>query len=766
MKDKLIRLLLPVLFLLAGSCRKGAPHFPDAGLFMDPPGEFRAHAGMVMRLNSVDEKGAREQLRSFHEKGFGGVFIVSTTANAGDLPQWYVEQGSSFMNLVDSGMVYLSDEFMEVYRSCLDEAEKLGMRVIMYDDYHFPTGQVAGQFYQKFPEHMADRLDMVEKGSGGPGTISLEIPEGSYLGAVLWNIRESEIEDISSYYRNGRVEAKVPEGQWKLMAFYLNHDAVNRIRNPGIMNYLEKEATKKFLSISYDRFHEGAGEYFGTVIPMSFYDEPSLHWMDGRIWSEEIDRIFEQRYGESPIRLYPALWYDIGPSTAAARNALLGIRSEMYEINFVKQLADWCEEHGIRLSGHMDQEEIPNPSMANGDLMKVFKYQQVPGTDDVFWWGRMNPGYKVVSSSAFNWDKPLVWAETYAAYQECSREIVYKAAMDQYAMGVNMQTPFPHAIEQHMGEEEMQEFNEYIGRLSYLLQGGRHVADVAVLYPIAAARAYNVFGEGWEYGYMGGVVPDDLDYMQVGEDLYRGMQVDYTYLHPEVLEERCMIRGDALILDNEVNREDYRVVILPGGSTLALETARKLLEFFRSGGKIIATSRLPEYAAGFGEDEQLRRIIREIFADGRNHNDAGGEALFIEQSSREALEDVLDGMLPVRDLRFEGIPDYQGSLVEYQYGLQLDSREWMQMQKPAYTGAVTYIHKVREGKDIYFISNSTEKGINPDVLLRGRKHLAAWDPHTGSHEKLEAAMLQIQGEECTRVRLELPSAGSVFLISE
>ena len=89
------------------------------------------------------------------------------------------------MGLVKEGMVYLDQDHIRVYRSFLDEAQKLGMRVILYDDYHFPTGQVSGQFFQQFPEHMADRLDKVEVDHSGAGTIALQVPDGSFSGNLI-----------------------------------------------------------------------------------------------------------------------------------------------------------------------------------------------------------------------------------------------------------------------------------------------------------------------------------------------------------------------------------------------------------------------------------------------------------------------------------------------------------------------------------------------------------------------------------------------------
>ena len=84
--------------------------------------------------------------------------------------------------------------------------------------------------------------------------------------------------------------------------------------------------------------------------------------------------------------------------------------------NFFGRIAAWCEAHGIAMSGHVDQEEPRNPVGVQGDLMKVFKHQHIPGIDDIWFTGRSNVSYKVVSSAAFNYDRPLMMAETYAAY--------------------------------------------------------------------------------------------------------------------------------------------------------------------------------------------------------------------------------------------------------------------------------------------------------------------------------------------------------------
>jgi hypothetical protein len=81
---------------------------------------------------------------------------------------------------------------------------------------------------------------------------------------------------------------------------------------------------------------------------------------------------------------------------------------------------------------------------------------------------------------------------------------------------------------------------------------------------------------------------------------------------------------------------------------------------------------------------------------------------------------------------------------------------------PDYDGALTYIHKVKDGRDIYFFANSSPKPIDTQVVLRGHKTLTIWNPHTGAQEPAEFT----EGEAATTVRLVLPSVASLFFIQE
>jgi hypothetical protein len=782
MKKQLYIFVL-LLAILPSCHRNDHTTFPDAGKFADPDAQFRAFAGREFDLRTLTEKSALEIIRDSKDKGYGGVFIVSNNGNAGDLDKEFVAQAEPHLKLGHEGLVYLSPEFLSIYKAAVQEAQKLGMQVIMYDDYAYPTGTVAGQFYQKFPQLMASRLDKLEANSKTKGHMELSFPAGTILGAVLMNMRDLSVTDISNQIRDRKVNIIVPQGDWKLMGFYLDHQTVLKIRNPGIMNYIEKESVEKFLTISYEKFYQSVGDYFGTVIPMSFYDEPSMHWMDGRMWSEDMNSEFIKKFRESPVTYYPALWYDIGEKTASARNAFHGIRADLFATVFIKQMHDWCTDHHLKLSGHLDQEEIPNPAMSSGDLMKSFEYQDVPGADDIFFWGRSNTGYKIVTSASYNYDKPVTWSETYAAYGSINKDTAYRVAMDQYAMGINMQTPFPGDIEKKLSLPEIREFNNYIGRLSYMLQGGSHVSDIAVLYPVASAMAYTVFGEGWEYAYLGGKMPRELDYMTVGEYLFRYLRLDYTYLHPEVFDGKCSLEHGEIQLKNPVNAERYKLLILPGGSTISSSNAEKLLAYYNSGGKIIATSMLPYYAAEFGKDKIVRDAMMKIFnideqtlvshsyglksASISNSNGKGGKAYFLPALTPDLLNETIHLSLPVRDVTFQDMNP--GNPYEKSRSLVNSSGEvnfiyFNNDSLKNYHGALTYTHKVKAGHDIYFISNSTQNTIKTKVMIRGRKELDCWDPLTGKTSKIVSKHWVEDGVDLTEFQLDLRGPQAMFFV--
>ena len=768
----------------------------DFATFQDPPAEFRGIHWVGLMLSQVTEPSLVASVKAGGDAGFWGSTMLGPGGGpTTGLSEEYLK--ASQRTPSDQGVPYLSEEYFRLYRAAIEESVKDHIpAATIYDEWAYPAGIVGGQFYSQHPDLAEKSLELVDRNVAGPAAAELAVPGGAadYVGAVLMNLDTHERRDVSDRRTDGGiVRCEVPAGRWKLLGFYLNGKFRPASQKGGSVNYLDREAVATYLAMSYDKYYAHLKDFFGTVIKRTFYDEPSMHLVDGRLWGPHFNRDFQAARGFNPMTLYPALWYDIGPDTASARNALFGFHSELYAENYIGQVAKWCADHGIKLAGHQDQEEVLMPIAITGDMMKVFKHQQVPGIDDIYYPGRTLVSYKIVTSAAFNYDWPECIAETFAAYRPPAADGTFNAArpgpglprrpepisttialrtiLDQAAMGINMQLDARRSgIEPSTAP--------LVGRIDYLLRGGRHVADVAVLYPIASLQADYYFAQpaaggrggetGFTYSVEGGVVPPEIDYQDVGEELYRGLRVDYTYLHPEVLLERCSVNGSHLVLNNKENREEFRVLVLPGGGTLSADVAAKLLEFYRAGGVIVGTSKLPTHSAEPGRDREVRAAMEEIFgmpwenqmtAEAlivpeevkdyfRHRNASGGRAYFIPQPDTRILQAVLRESDPIRDVEVKAAP------------------LWPLVRGTGYRGALTYIHKVKDGHDIYFFANTAEQPVDVQVALRGDKTLAVWDPHTGERGAAEAAKSGTGDQAVTTLHLTLAPDRSDFFIQE
>jgi hypothetical protein len=540
-----------------------------------------------------------------------------TTVRASQAAGYY---GLGILPCKGMGFDFMSTGFLTQYKVAVDEAARLGMKMCLYDEFWFPSGSAGGLLAAKHPEALGQRLDMLAEDVSGPGEFTRAVPAGTVMGAVAMAMADNHRLDITASIKDGTLRWPVPAGSWKVMIFTCVRDG-----GAGLVDYLEPQSVAAFISLTYQAYHDAMPEHFGTTIDGAFYDEPAFyHVKGGRAWTARFNEYFRARHQTDPVTLYPALWFDIGPDTAAARNALFGMRAELYANGFVKTISDWCAAHRIGLTGHADQEELANPVIGTvGDLIKSFKHQSMPGIDQVFAYGRASRAYKVVSSAANNYDRPQVMTECYGGI-DLPLPNLYKEAMDQFAKGIN--TMVPHAVwydpktivfkpdlspvNARYGPE-LPAYNQYVGRLQRLLQGGRHVADLGVLYPIATLQAGSWFGPGDPY--QGCVEVPEADYLQVGEALSLGVRRDFTFVHPEVLAERCTVDGATITLTNQTNHERWRAFILPGSRCINVATLRRVRQFYEQGGIVIATTRLPTVAAELGADAEVRQSVAAIF---------------------------------------------------------------------------------------------------------------------------------------------------------
>ncbi len=721
--------------------------------FENPP---VSHRSMPMwHINGeMTTQGINEQLTEVKRSGFGGMSVLPVSehrpsSTPGTAPR------------------YLSEDYFEYYGQILETTEKLGMKAIFYDDIDFPSGTAGGRMQAEFPGHVQYRLDKHGSEIEGPKEWEGNIPDGVYMGAVAMNLETMERRDISDARSGGEIHWQAPEGKWRVMVFTCQPAS-------ALVDYLNPEAVDKFFSLTYDQYYRRFSEHFGSTIIMSFYDDVGLRRAHRRIWTPIFNDAFEEKFGYSPVAYYPALWHDIGTDTEAARVALFGFRAEMLSEGYPRKVNEWSAERGMLATGHAMGQYKPQPTFLAGDAIKFYRHSSVPMIDSIHYYGHGRPGFKLTTSASTSFDRPLTAVEIYGNYRQFDATMMYRSGMELFARGANFFIPHgmwydPEKVRirpliSHFNPEigpMLPAYNDWAARSSLLLRGGRHVADVGVLYPVASMWAYahldavvdqrNVPGNR----HPGDYVPEGTDLNELSDSLTGEIRRDFTFLHPEVLDERCVIRGDRVHLRNEVNFQDYQVIIIPAGRVIHLSNLEKIKAFYDAGGKVIATSLLPSKSAEIGHDAEVVSLVQAIFGldpespgvtapFSKQTNAAGGAAYFVPSISGPGLASALQDAQPVADVAFS----HPGEPVQPDAGM------------------LSYIHKVKDGRHIYYFANSSDDSIEMDVELRGDLDLEVWDPADGSVRSVETRRIVRDEMPCTQVGLELDPVTALFLVEK
>lgn len=715
-----------ILLILAACCAVGSP---ASGIvtkhFRNPPMEYRPVPLWFWNNTTVEPGRLMEQLENMVIcDGYGGCAILPFGA--------------------DFRPEYLSEEYMSLYEKVVRQAQRLGAQMSLYDEYGFPSGSMGAinadgrpRFMEKHPEATIKRLDKFETLITGGSFARMAVPDGKIMAAVAMNSATGQRISVKGEIADGKlVWQSPPGGSWRVMLFVCVTDG-----DPNV-DYLDPDAVKLFIEETHERYYRRFSAEFGKTITTTFFDEPTMYRAEGRMWSDRFNEKFEARYGFGPDLLYPALWYDIGEETRSARNYLFGFRAELYSQGYMKAIQEWASAHGIQSTGHQDNEEFVNPVSQSGDLMLCGKYMDIPGIDKI---GGNRPAelfYKVVSSSAYNWDKRLVMSETYGAMGNVPMDEMYRIAMEQYVKGINYL--IPHAVwyddsdvtflpelsyRNPIYRDHLPEFNLFLSRLNYILRPeGRHVADIAVVYPIHSLQGDHYL-DGPEGYYMGGVMVPDADYIEVSAILTDRLGKDFTYLHPETIDGWCSVEGGLLTMENELNREVFRVTIIPGMRTISLSNLRRLEEFLETGGHVIFTTQLPSYSTETGKDAEVAAIVAEMVA-----GKGVGKALFVENPTEESVREALREAGIVYDVDFS-----PGS-------------------------EMTYIHKVVGDKSVYYFANLNPHPLNGTVRVRGHIVPRLLDPHTGEERRVKYNRTTVDGVEITEIELPVEAGKSVFIV--
>jgi len=701
-----------------------------ASNFKTPPNEFKPMPFWHINGEMTDE-GITKQIDDAKNKAnFSGVTVLPVSST---LPK------------------FLSEGFFEKFDKILKTAKDHDLNVILYDDSGFPSGNAGGLMEEKFPESLLKNLNKEEHDVVGPRSYKCETPK-NMMAAVAMNTETLERINLRPFIVANICTWQVPKGNWKLMFFYTKMAEYHK--KDMLVDFMDTLAVKNFFSLTYDQYAKRFKPYFGNTIQMTFFDDVGF-WRLQRAWTPGFNDKFKALYSYDPELYYPALWYDIGESTARARIHFFNTRAELLAEGYPRLASEWATKQGLKTTGHPPGNYDPQPVDMNGDIFKFYRHQHIPLADLIIGYGYGRDGFKLISSTADYYDKPITATEIYGALRDSifDSKMLYRALLEIQARGINF--VIPHGMWYNPAKVEIPplvssynpkvaghlfDYSNYVGRSCMLLQGGKKVSEIAILYPIQSLQANYHFDSPLNKRNGHWVYPES-DYLKVGDILSNELRQDFTFVHPDFLTEpKYKLVKNTILLDNKENSQTYRTIIIPGSTTISLATLQKIKQFYDNGGCVIATTLLPTSSVEEGKNDEVNSIIKDIFGKDLTGSSTknGGKSFFIKSPDALELKKVLNNP----DVVFEDLPNT---------GFE--------------KGCFSYLHKVKEGKDIYFFANSSDTTISTKVTLQGNKKLSIWNPHTGAITAFK--QVEKKGTKNTsRYYLEVPPLQAVFWISD
>ena len=608
----------------------------DAELFIDPPKQYRP-LRMVHGFDKFDkvlpngphfigEAEIDEGLDRFLALGYGGAVV-----NVG------------FRDYLKS------ERQWQVYRRGLLAAIQRDMTLWWYDEKGYPSGTAGGLVTRAHPEFASLGLACYHVYASGPVNVVFPRPANCratvWVGAVQGNLRQvcrQQFLDLREHVdAAGTLRWSPLVGDWTVLYMAERVNPAKMIASGDkeelrhYVNLLDPNVTAEFIRITHEAYYRETPPELWKRFRAIFTDEPALEsaYGAGTLPADHPDQDhppFVPWVGTFPATFQKAKGYDLRPSLYALfcseteeagyiRQDFYEVMTQLYVDSYFGQIATWCKAHGIASSGHVLNEEWLGTQVAcHGDLFAALRRLDVPGIDLL----AVDPvsmlnGLGFMTAKQAGSVAHLIGAEEVHCESSGRLSLAHRIGQGNllHVMGVNQITSY-WGIDV-IDEKQYLAYNDYMGRLALFLRGGRHVCDVALLYPIRAAWATFVPHSPLASANIDSpTINAQLDrlggngYAQPVRDLIQS-QIDL-----DIIDEQAIL--EARIADGRlcVAQERYRIVVIPSADTMGVAAAEKLAEFGRAGGQVFFIDGLPVRGESVVATVRLQSAIAGLVASG------------------------------------------------------------------------------------------------------------------------------------------------------
>lgn len=583
-------------------------------LFKNPTSEYRG-APFWAWNGDLNLEQMKMQIDSFEQMGFGGFHIHARTGLTAP---------------------YLGNEYMDRVRECTEYAKEKGMLSWLYDEDRCPSGYAGGLVTEdkNYRAHYLVVSPRTQKESLESGRLQMmdthasRSAEGKLLTAYDIVLKDNGM--LQSYRRIAEDEKAIGR-KWYA---YLESPAENPWYNyETYADTLSKEAMDRFIEITYDRYKLVVGDYFDTVIPSMFTDEPQhchktyLRFPEDDIdvffpWTEDLTDTYEKAYQEDLLEHLPLLiWETEDEMGKRIRYHFHDHVTERFVEAFADNCGNWCNENNMILTGHMmGESNLHSQTESTGESMRSYRSFGMPGVDilcDDYEYtvvkqaqsaSRQNgcPGVLSELYGVTNWDYDFRGHKRQGDWQAAMGVTVRVPHLSWLTMQGESKRDYPASIHyQSPWAEKYHLVEEHFARVNTAMTRGTAMVNIGVIHPIES------------YWLHWGPTSQNGDIREQMEEHFRNLTrwllldaQDFDFVCESTLPQQCECGSAPLA----VGRMRYSTIILPQCVTIRRTTLERLLQFVEEGGKLLVLGKLPEYVDGVSstEPQKLKAYIQEI----------------------------------------------------------------------------------------------------------------------------------------------------------
>ncbi|MDP2335472.1 MAG: glycosyl hydrolase [Bacteroidota bacterium] len=752
--------------------------------FRNPPIDCWPHTRWWWPGNPVSKEEITWELEQMRSHGIRGVeqITMGPVFEKGNIP-------------------YLSDEYLEMLKHTVKEAKRLGMEVSL--NFGGPGWIIGGNWVKE--EDKSKDMVPTSVVLEGNQLFSGNLPNGLTKTKRSWEhyepkldgtetllavmagkverdgkINEKSLVNLTDLVSGNKISWKVPEGEWRLIAFWLKKNGIS-----NAVDHFSKKAMEEYCNYLGGKFYSAFGDEFGKTVESLFADSFELaNLASGMNWSTGLLEEFKKEKGYELTPYLPAIWWEVGDVSPKIRYDVNEFLHHTGMNVFFKTFLGWCEAHHIQ--GRIQAYGFNTDNIEASGMTHIPEMEITAGEKDAADWFDTRIGPKqYVASGAHIYGRKVVSAEVYTfihweRYRATLEEL--KIASDGYLLAGATKFynhGFSYSPErivsptrsigfaayihpQNVWWNYYPKLAEYIARCSYLLRQGDFAPDIALYSPLANQWAINVLNpRKWTR---------EFDWGELGKLLISN-GYNYDLINDDALQNLAKIDDGNIHIRNM----KYKVLILPNVETIPLKTLQFIEKYVDQGGIVIALERLPEKSTGLANymqsDEEVRALSNHIFKIPKRENGNILDPYGLREPKMEAgismnpygkgrtyqINNVIDRTI-WWDKRSSTLDPFLETIRTHlapDFGIDF-AAEGLRKNE-----GLTFIHRKLGERDIYFVSNIQEIESAIPVTFRVKnKMIRKWNPYTG---EITPVLSFSEVKDGIKVPLKLAPYESLFL---